>query len=144
MHTLISSCQKVIFISCFQAVFAYCRFEDGQTQGQPLQPNCIAAQPMAEGQSMVAAQPMVSAQPMVAAQPMVTGSGVTAGQQMVEAQPMVVCQPLIAGQPVVAGQQMASARPMATIPVSKQESQSVINHRAFPAGSPSRDNFFLL
>jgi len=101
-------------------VFGYCRLEDGQTQGQPSQPNYIAAQPM------------------------VTGSGVTAGQQMVGAQPMVPCQTLIAGQPVVAGQQMVSAQPMAAIPVSKRESQSVINHLAFPAGSPRRDNFFLL
>jgi len=102
MHPLISSCQKVIFISCFQAVFAYCQLRDGQIQLQPLQPNYI------------------SAQPMFAAQPVVTGSGVIAGQQMVGAQPMVACQPLIAGQPVVAGQQMVSAQPMVAIPVSNQ------------------------
>jgi len=102
MHALISSRQKVLFMSCFQAVFAYCQLGDGQIQMQPLQPNYI------------------SAQPIVAAQPMVTGSGMTAGQQMVGAQPMIACQPLIAGQPVVAGQQMVSAQPMVAIPVSNQ------------------------
>lgn len=74
MRALLSSWEKIIFLSCFQGVYAYCQFGTGQIQ---LQTPYVATQPMAAGQVVFTGQPVVAGQQMV--QPMVVGQHMVEG-----------------------------------------------------------------
>lgn len=85
MRDLLWSYENVIFLSCFQGVYAYSQLGTGQIQLQPLPPPYFATQPMVAGQQMV--QPI-----RVVGQHMVEGQAMVSGRQMVAAQPLAASQ----------------------------------------------------